>query len=184
MAQTKQQKELIALVGLVLVAVLIWFYYGRESKPSSGLTSGGQYTLINAQDYGVIVNGLEKAQKTEYKPTGRNIFVIGPMPVQQAANTAPVKPPFINQGPHPDPPPPPAQLSMTFFGYGMLPAGGPRQAFLKEEGGDEVHIVSEGDMILNHIRILHIGNERLDFEDINTGQKGSKNLELPSTPAS
>ena len=77
----------------------------------------------------------------------------------------------------PPPPPPPAQLPMIFFGYGMLPAGGPRQAFLKEESGDEVHIVSEGDVLLNHIRIVRIGNERLDFEDINTGQKGSKALE-------
>ena len=42
-----------------------------------------------------------------------------------------------------------------------------------------MHIVSEGDLLLNHIRILHIGNEKLDFEDINTGQKGSKTLEAP-----
>jgi len=68
---------------------------------------------------------------------------------------------------------------MVFFGYGMLPAGGPRQAFLKDANGDDVHIVSEGDLLLNHIRILHIGNEKLDFEDINTGQKGSKMLEAP-----
>jgi len=181
MAQTRQQKELLVLVALVLIAVVTWFYFGREIKPGSGLTATGQYTPINAQDYVVILNGLEKAQKTEYKSTGRNIFVIGPMPVEQA-KVAPVAPPFRNLGPQPPPPPPPATLPMSFFGYGMLPANGPRQAFLKDEGGDDVHIVSEGDLILNHIRILHIGNERLDFEDINTGQKGSKNLELPSTP--
>lgn len=184
MAQTKQRKELIVLVALVLVAALIWLYYGREIKPNSGIAASGQYTPINAQDYVVILNGLEKAQKTEYKASGRNIFVIGPMPVEKQVQAGPVKPPFINKGPMPPPPPPPAQLAMTFFGYGMLPAGGPRQAFLKEENGDEVHIVSEGDLLLNHIKILHIGNERLDFEDINTGQKGSKTLEIPSTPAS
>ena len=184
MAQPKQQKELLVLAALVLVAALIWIYYGRESKPSSGLTASGQYTPINAQDYVVILNGLEKAQKTVYKPSGRNIFVIGPMPVEQAKQEAPKKTFVTYNQPQPPPPPPPAVLPMAFFGYGMLPAGGPRQAFLKEEGGDEVHIVSEGDLLLNHIRILHIGNERLDFEDINTGQKGSKNLELPSTPAS
>jgi hypothetical protein len=51
---------------------------------------------------------------------------------------------------------------------------------LKEEPpGEEVHIVSEGDVVLNHIRILHIGNERIDFEDTTTGQRGSKNLEVP-----
>jgi len=40
-----------------------------------------------------------------------------------------------------------------------------------------LYIVSEGDVVLNHIRILHIGNDRIDFEDTITGQRGSKNLE-------
>lgn len=184
MAQTKQQKELIVLAVLVLVAGAIWYgYYGRKKAPKSGLAANGQYTEINAQDYGRIIVDLDKTRKTEYKSSGRNIFVIGPMPVEEAKNNAPVKPPFRPQGPQPPPPPPPAQLPMIFFGYGMLPAGGPRQAFLKEENGDDVHIVSEGDLLLNHIRILHIGNERLDFEDINTGQKGSKTLEVPAPQA-
>jgi len=178
MAQTKQQKELIVLGVLVVLAASLWYvYYGRSEKASSGLTSAGGYTPINAQDYIVLINGLEKAQKTEYKSSGRNIFVIGPMPVEQQAQQVAMKAPYRPQGPMPPPPPPPAQLPMIFFGYGMLPAGGPRQAFLKEESGDEVHIVSEGDVLLNHIRIVRIGNERLDFEDINTGQKGSKALE-------
>jgi hypothetical protein len=180
MAQTKQQKELIALGSLALIAASLWYaYYGRTVKPSSGITATGGYTPINAQDYVVILKGLEKAQSTEYKSSGRNIFIIGSMPVEQQVKQGPVKAAFRNIGPMPPPPPPPAQLPMVFFGYGMLPAGGPRQAFLKEESGDEVHIVSEGDLLLNHIRILHIGNERLDFEDINTGQKGSKSLEGP-----
>lgn len=180
MAQTKQQKELIVLGVLVVLAASLWYvYYGRPTKASSGLTATGGYTPINAQDYIVLINDLEKAQKTEYKTSGRNIFVIGSMPVEEQAKQVAMKAPYRNAGPMPPPPPPPAQLPMTFFGYGMLPAGGPRQAFLKEESGDEVHIVSEGDVLLNHIRILHIGNERLDFEDINTGQKGSKSLEGP-----
>jgi hypothetical protein len=185
MAQTKQQKELIVLIALVVIAAAVWYaYFGRGQKTSTGITASGQYTPINAQDYIVILNGLEKAQKTEYKSSGRNIFVIGPMPAeQQQAKAGPVKAPFLNRGPMPPPPPPPAQLPMVFFGYGMLPAGGPRQAFLKDENGDDVHIVSEGDLLLNHIKILHIGNERLDFEDINTGQKGSKTLEAPAQPA-
>jgi len=179
MAQTKQQKQLVVLAVLVLVAAAVWYGYGRKATPRSGLSANGQYTEINAQDYGRFIVDLDRAQKTEYKSSGRNIFVMGPMPVEQAKN-GPVKEPFRIYGPQPPPPPPPAQLPMVFFGYGMLPAGGPRQAFLKEENGDEVHIVSEGDVLLNHIRILHIGNERLDFEDINTGQKGSKTLEGPS----
>jgi hypothetical protein len=177
MAQTKQKKELIVLAVLIVAAASIWYLHtGAEATPSTGV-SGVNYSPINAQDYNPIISGLAKAQGTEYKSAGRNIFVMGAMPVEEAKR-GPVKAPFVTYNqPQPPAPPPPAQLPMVFFGYGMLPVGGARQAFLKEESGDEVHIVSEGDVVLNHIRILHIGNDRIDFEDTTTGQKGSKNLE-------
>jgi hypothetical protein len=176
MAQTKQKKELIVLAVLVVAGASIWYrHMVGGATPSTGV-SAVKYSPINAQDYNPIISGLAKAQGTEYKSAGRNIFVMGAEPVQ-VAKQGPIKEPYRNQGPQPPPPPPPAQLPMVFFGYGMLPVGGARQAFLKEESGEEVHIVSEGDVVLNHIRILHIGNDRIDFEDTNTGQKGSKNLE-------
>lgn len=77
----------------------------------------------------------------------------------------------------PPPEPPPPTLEMKFFGYGNMQSKGPRQAFLQD--GEEVHIVSEGDTILNHLRITHIGNDHIEFEDINTGKKNSKTLEMP-----
>jgi hypothetical protein len=176
MARTRQQKELIALAVLVVIAGSVWYFHlGRAATPNSGL-SAGNYSPISAQDYNVIINGLAKAQGTEYKSAGRNIFVMGAMPVE-TARQGPVKEPFRNQGPMPPDPPKPPELPWVFFGYGMLPAGGARQAFLKENPEDVVHIVSEGDVVLNHLRILHIGNEKIEFEDTNTGLKGSKNLE-------
>ncbi len=180
MAQTKQQKELIALSVLLVVAASLWYvYFGRSAKPSSGITASGGYTQINAQDYVVLLKGLERAQNTEYKSSGRNIFVIGPMPVEPGKQE-PAKPTFVVYNQPQLPPPPPAPvLPFVFFGYGMVPSGGPREAFLKEENGDDVFIVSEGDVMLNHFRILHIGNDRLEFEDTTTGLKGSKNLEGP-----
>jgi hypothetical protein len=182
MAQTKQQKELIALAVLVLIASSIWYLHvGRSATPNLG-NSGINYSPINAQDYIVIINGLAKAQATEYKSAGRNIFVMTAAPVE-AAKLGPVKPRFVvyNQ-PQPPAPPPPPELPLVFFGYGMLPAGGARQAFLKEPTGDApVLIVSEGDVVLNHYRILHIGNDKIEFEDTATGLKGSKNLETAPT---
>jgi len=182
MALTKQQKQLIALIALIIVAAALWYAYARKSGAAGpGFSGKGEFKQINAQDFGTIIIGLEKSQSTEYKSAGRNIFVLGPMPVETPAG-GPVKPKdyfrVFNQ-PQPPPPPPPPVLPMVFFGYGALPSGGPREAFLKEKDSDEVHIVNEGDLLLNHIRVLHIGNERIDFEDINTGLKGSSSLEAP-----
>jgi len=77
----------------------------------------------------------------------------------------------------PPPPPPPPVLNMKFFGLGTLPSSGPRRAFLQD--GDDVFIVGEGDTVRNHIRITHIGNDRIEFEDTGTGAKSSAPLEMP-----
>jgi hypothetical protein len=176
MAQKKQQRELIALAVLVVIAGSIWYFHlGGPGTRNSGV-SPNNYTQINALDYGRVIIDLSKTQGTEYKSAGRNIFVMTAVPV---AKLGPVKEPFVVYSqPQPPAPPPPPELPLVFFGYGMLPAGGARQAFLKEPTGDAPPlIVSEGDVVLNHFRILHIGNDKIEFEDTLTGLKGSKTLE-------
>lgn len=183
MAQTKQQKERILLAVLLSIAVLVWYFsFGKKATGSALVSQSGNYRPINAEDYSVIFKDMEEAQSTEYKPSGRNIFIAGPPPAAQSAVVAPaaVEPPHINNEPQLPPPPPPPLLGMKFFGYGTMQSNGPRRAFLLD--GDEVHIVQEGDTILNHIRITHIGNDRIEYEDINTGMKNSSPLEMP--PAS
>jgi hypothetical protein len=182
MADAKQKKQFLGLAALLLVALLVWYFQFRSGPAATGFSvDKATYTPINAQDFSGVLEGLGRAQSTEYKSTGRNIFVAGAVPVEEGPKAA-VKVPFRTIGPHPDPPPPPAQLSMTFFGYGNLPSGGPRQAFLLD--GEDVRIVSEGETVQNHIRILHIGNDSIEFEDLNTHQRGSKNMEaFPNAPA-
>jgi hypothetical protein len=180
MALNKQQKERITLAALLVVAVLVWFFYfGNSNSSNSGPAHSGAYTPISAEDYTVIFKDMQASQATVYKPSGRNIFIAGAVPVT-AENGAPVKPtkpqPLYPTVPVPVPPPPPI-LSMKFFGYGSLPTSGPRRAFLLD--GEEIHIVEEGDTVQNHIRITHIGNDRIEYEDTVTGKKNSNNLELP-----
>jgi hypothetical protein len=180
MAQTKQTKQLMALVALLAVAGLVWHFYFDKGATGAGTGSAsGPYKPINAEDYSVILNEWTDAQSTQYKPSGRNIFIAGPAPVSpsEAAVAKPVKEPFQPVGPMLPPPPPLPQLTMKFFGYGTWQSNGPRRAFLLD--GEEVRIVSEGDTIQNHIRITHIGNDRIEYEDIETGQKNVTNLETP-----
>jgi hypothetical protein len=184
MADKKQAREAYVLVGLLVVAALVWYFEFSGRPAAAGFSAGNQtYTPINAQDFSDIWGKLNAAQSTEYKSTGRNIFVAGAVPsADPDAPKAVVKSPFRIIGPNPKEPDPPAQLSMTFFGYGNLPSGGPRRAFLLDK--EDVFIVGEGETVQNRIRILHIGNESIEFEDINTHQRGSKPIEAsPATPA-
>jgi hypothetical protein len=178
MAQTKQQKERIVLVVLLAVAALIWWYFASAKPSTDSASVAGNYTPINAQDYTIIFKEMGDTQSTVYKPSGRNIFVAGPVPVAAAAAVkTDAKPtrqyPTVTAPPEPPPP----VLSMKFFGYGSLPTNGPRRAFLLD--GEEIHIVQEGDTLQNHIRITHIGNDRIEYEDTVTGKKNSSTLEMP-----
>ncbi|HTZ32961.1 MAG TPA: hypothetical protein VMH31_10920 [Methylomirabilota bacterium] len=184
MAQTKQQKEMIVLAVLAVVAALVWFaYFGKHGTSVNAFSARGPYTPIDAVNYDPVFKDLSETQNTEYKPTGRNIFVAGPAPVTVSTDdkAKPAPPPYLPQGPQLPPPPPRPVLDWKFFGVGTVPASGPRRAFLLDK--EEVHIVSEGDTVENHIRITRIGNDRIEYEDINTGQKNSNNLELPQPPA-
>ena len=176
LAQTKQTKEVLVLVALLVAAGLVWHFFFGKGRNAASVLSAGKYATINAEDYSVIFKDLADAQSTVYKSSGRNIFIAGPAPVSPS-NAGPVKPPFQNVGPMPDPPKPLPQLTMKFFGYGTVPSNGARRAFLLD--GEEVHIVVEGDTVQNHIRITHIGNDRIEYEDTETGLKNGTNLEAP-----
>ena len=182
MAEKKSQTQMYVLVGLVVVAALVWYLEWGKSPASSGFSQvSGTYMPINAQDFGSVFEKLKSTEGTEYKTSGRNIFAMTAVPV--IADVGPVKtapPKRVYDQPQPPPPPPPAQLAWKFFGYGNLPSGGPRQAFLLD--GEEVRIVGEGETVLNHIRITRIGNDKIEFEDTNTHQTGSNQLEAPPGP--
>jgi len=184
MALTKQRKQLLLLAALVALAALVWYaYFGRTQGAPGGVAfRADSYTPINAQDFSIIFKQRGNAQKTEYKPSGRNPFVASALPLV-APVTAPKpagKPRWPDYTVQPEVIVPP-QLPWKFFGYGNLPTSGAREAFLLE--GEDVHIVGEGEVVLNHIRIVHIGNEKIEYEDTNTGARNSNQLEVVPGPS-
>jgi hypothetical protein len=183
MALTKQRKQLLALTALVVIAALVWYAnFGRAKGTPGGVTfHAGDYTPINAQDFSIIFRQRGDAQKTVYKPSGRNPFVASAVPPPTPPTPAkPAKPSY----PVPTVPQEvivPPQLPWKFFGYGNLPSNGAREAFLLDN--EDVHIVGEGEVVLSHIRIVHIGNERIEYEDTNTGARNSNPLEAVPGPS-
>lgn len=81
-------------------------------------------------------------------------------------------PPFV--GPQPAPPPPPLQVPVEF--YGIESSQGRQVALLKN--GDDVLIVAPGDTFMNRFRLLRIGNQSADVEEISSGRHAT----LPLVP--
>jgi len=91
---------------------------------------------------------------------------------------AQLKPGDRGYTPPPPPPPPPdptLPANVKFYGYGTVPNGTERRAFLTD--GEEVYVVAEGEVLLGRYRIIKIGNASLEFEETATGRHGRATLE-------
>ncbi len=183
----KQKQQIIVLVVLVVVAVLIWGFELRSRTTNTVTTSFIQnYTPLGEDNPGIRWDEMYRAQKTEYQSNGRNPFsmIAPPTPQEVQAASDHLK----NQPPPPPllPPPPPTRAqappNLKFFGYGTVPNGTPRRAFLTD--GEDIFIVGEGDTLLGRYRILKVGNSNLEFQEISSGLPGSMPLEEQAAPPS
>lgn len=174
----------LLLAVLVAIAAGIWYVgaRGQSAVVNTSSDTGTTYRPLAVDNPELQRNKLDGSRKTEYKGTGRDLFSeLAPPPLEVAK---PVQP----QGPvgpvTPAPPPPPAlPANLKFFGYGTIPNGTARRAFLSD--GDQVYIVGEGDTLLGRFRVVKIGNANLDFEEIPSGRRGTTVLsdEPMSMPA-
>jgi hypothetical protein len=184
----KQQRLVIVLVVLLVVAGLVWFSYFRSD--SSALTSNASASTqdpppLYVDNPRLRLEEIPIARNTEYKSGGRNIFVAqAAAPVVVAQSQPKPKPlPYGPQPPVPDPPPPPLTLppNMKFYGYGTVPNGTGRRAFLTD--AEEIYVVPEGGLLLNRFRIIKVGNATLEFEEVSTGRRGTAPLEEQAAPS-
>jgi len=181
-----EKTKAIWLAGLIVVAVIVWYFSGKGpaavSNPS--LNPAAAYKPLAVENPELKRDILEHSRKTEYKSGGRDLFsMIAPPPPETAAKREVA---HTSYGPVMPPPPPPPALpgNVRFFGYGTVPNGTAKRAFLTD--GDQIFIVAEGETLLGKYRVVKIGNANLDFEEIATGRRGSTTLtEEPATaPAS
>jgi hypothetical protein len=165
------------LAGLLVVAAIVWYFNSRSRSTAVNNSSVAQsrpYTPLPVENPELKRDILKHSRETEYRSSGRDVFsevALPPPDTSAKANQPPVQ-----TGPVAPPPPPPPALpvNMRFFGYGTVPNGSARRAFLSD--GDEVYIVAEGDTLLGKYRIVKVGNANLDFEEIGTGRRGSTTL--------
>ncbi len=177
----KQQKQLAVLAALVVVAALVW--YLDSDKPMPGIVNqqfvAQSYSPLPVENPALHWDRLEAARKTEYQGGGRNPFSFQaePLAANPALVAANAKKPFPRQGPMPVPPPAPPTWpgNVSFFGYGTVPNGTARRAFLSVDG--EVQVVGEGDTLLGRFRILQVSNGVIEFQDISTGLRNTKALD-------
>ena len=173
----KQKKELAFLAVLVVILAYVGWYFIHSTEQ---VGQGPNLLNVSYAPLGVESPAprdweMENSRKAEYSKAYRNIFSLNaPPPVDPAKNNTPVVVAPRKYGPEPAPPPIPPTLPLTFFGYGTIPNGTARRAFLTNH--EDIFIVGEGDTLLGRFRILKINNATIEFEEISTGLRNSAPL--------
>jgi hypothetical protein len=102
---------------------------------------------------------LKSSEEMKYEGTGRNIFraeaPAPPMP-------KPVQSPIISQPVNLGPPPPPP-INLKFFGFASKP-GESKKVFLSQ--GEDVFIAAEGEIVNRRYKVLRIGPNSVEIEDV------------------
>ena len=167
------KKQIILLLALVAVAAAVWY---AGTRTPARQASAGAWSL-NFPPLAVDNPQLrwwkaEAARKTEYGRSRRNIFSAIAPPPEEEKKTEVAKQPALPAIP---PRPTVAPLPVKFFGYATLPASGTKRAFFTD--GDDVFIVGEGEALFGRFRVVRIGNNSLEYEEIASGLRGTLVLE-------
>lgn len=173
-----QRVKIYSLISLLLT--LVWVLYANRSHELSfsGVlaSSQGKFEPLNVPDPSLRLDLLDRIHKEEYTGTHRNIFSAAPPPPPPSAiKPAPIAPP-VPTGP------PPLEIPVTFYGIVTSIGTGRRQACFANSDGD-VYIVAEGGTLLDRFRVLNIGNNTVNLEEISSGRTTTLTMVQPATGA-
>lgn len=174
-----RRAQIYVLVSLL--ASLAWLFFrdamsmfgGSNGAPAS-VAANVKFTPLDIHEPDLRLDLLQKIHNAKYEGIQRDIFSGQPLPPP-----APLRP----KNPHPDPvvpvqtASPPLQVPAQFFGYANRSGSNERVAFFLN--GDDVLIIAEGDTFLGNFRLLHIGNDSAQVEEVSTGRQTSVPLEQP-----
>lgn len=175
------ERTKLKVLAVLLFAACALYLYERVQGPGTPgvLSADTHFVPLNAQEPALRLDLLRNLLKDEYSGAQRNIFVTGPAPAAPGAQH--VEAPHLFVGPTPPPPPPLLQVPVEFYGVEWR-AGGKHLALFKS--GEDIVPVSEGETFLNRYRLVHIGNQSADVEEISTGRHATLPLLQPDQSSS
>jgi len=132
----------------------------QPAKP--GAKKSGPVLLAQSLDPTLRLDLLKSSEDVSYGGSGRDIFQNQPEPV---AIPQPAKP-VIDPGPPAPPAPPP--IPLKFYGFSGSKSG-PKQVFLSK--GDDIFVAKEGQIIDRRYKILKIGPNSVEIEDVLTNNR-------------
>ena len=175
MARGTEIKILAAL--LVLLAVVLYWEFRPSAMGGSDAPETVSVQPLAVPDPALHLGRLARLREMEYSGTHRNIFSATPPPPPPAKAAALKKTQAMQ--PAGPPVPPPLQVPLTFYGIAVDPKTGRKLAFFTS--GDHVYIASQGETLLGQYRLMQIGNNTVQFQEISSGRTATLTMTPPLT---
>jgi hypothetical protein len=177
--EDKRKTIIAGVLLLAAVALLVHAFKGGGEEPAPtpatqtsatsastakhGAAAGrkGSYLLLtHSLDPTLRFDLLKSSEDVTYKGTGRDIFRSQPA---IADIPKPITPDVTPQGPPVPPPPPP--IDLKFYGFAG-PKNGTKRIFLLK--GEDIFLAKEGDIVDRRYKIMHIGSNSVEVQDVLT----------------
>ncbi|HLW82256.1 MAG TPA: hypothetical protein VKS20_09465 [Candidatus Acidoferrales bacterium] len=169
--KTRYEISLLAVLLLVLALVARYALRSQTSEVAGVYADNSQFHPLNVPDPSLRLDLLARMQKEKFNGQDRNIFSAAPLPpspaqieaqkaAQQAAQQAP---PPVPAGP------PPLTVPANFYGIVTDLATGHRRACFSANA-DDVYIVPEGGTLMNQFRVVKIGSNSVELQELSTGR--------------
>jgi hypothetical protein len=187
-----RRTQIAVLISLLVLLVVVYLWNRNDVPGFQGVSQAdtSKFTPLDVQAPDLRLDLLAKIHDTVYTGSNRDIFngsapppstkpqPGSPKPLHRrpSGDIYPSTPP-----PHVEAPLPPVAVPAQFFGYAARPGNTRRVAFFLS--GEDVIVVAEGDTFLGNYRLVHIGNDSADVEEMSSGRHATVQLEKPPDEA-
>jgi hypothetical protein len=164
-----RRTQILVLSGLAVFLVALLYLEYRPQDPAPAVSSvSANFEPLPVENPALRLDLLDRLKKFQYEGSHRNIFSASlPPPVRTAAPAVPAAP-AKPVAPPPPPGPPPLVVPATFFGYVTDARTGTRRAFFSD--ADDVYVVAVGETLLGRFRLVQIGNNTAEIQEVATGR--------------
>jgi len=174
---SKRNQIAATLLAAILLLLAYVIYSNRQPAAVVVATGSAQgFVALAVENPALRLDLLKELKSFDYSGSRRNIFSATPLPVETPAQQAPVlivAPPIQLAGP------PPLTVPAMFFGRVTDTNSGSRRAFFS--AGDDVYVLGLGEVLLNRFRLLQIGENTAELEELASGRRTTLTMEQPSS---
>jgi hypothetical protein len=175
---TRRNQVAAGLLAVILLLLAYVIYGNRQPVMVAVATGAAQgFVPLPVENPALRLDKLQALKKFEYEGPRRNIFTPGPLPVDKPVQQ--LTPTPVISGPVQLPGPPPLVVPATFFGRVTDKRSGAQRALFSD--ADDVYVLGLGEVLLNRFRLVQIGENTAELEELASGRRTTLTMERPAS---